>query len=107
LRFNQPCKPDQNACIECFNRTDREEVPSAHLFDSLDGLRGIAAEWLARYNEIRLHDALGNPLPARRRDQSARERTQKPMPFDRRPAPLAQNPSLTAIVMATTPAMVQ
>ena len=42
---------------------------SAYLFDSLDDVRDITAEWLERYNEIRPHDALGSRPPARYREQ--------------------------------------
>ena len=69
IRFIQPGKPDQNAFIERFNRTYREEVLTPYLFDSIEDVRQITDEWLERYNEIRPHDALGSLPPARYRER--------------------------------------
>ena len=54
----------QPAYIERFNRTDREEVLDAYLFDDLQEVRYVTEHWLEEYNTIRLHEALQG-LPPR------------------------------------------
>jgi putative transposase len=63
-RYIQLGKPDQNAFIERFNRTYRTGVLNAYMFESLEQVREITAEWLQSYNEERSHDALAGLPPA-------------------------------------------
>jgi putative transposase len=69
LRYIQPGKPNQNAFIERFNRTFRHELLDAYVFESLDQVRELSAQWMQVYNEARPHDALAGLPPATYRAQ--------------------------------------
>lgn len=81
LWYIQPGKPDQKAFIERYNRTYRTEVLNAYVFESLDQVREITAEWVQSYNEERPHDAVAGRPPATYRAQ-----------LEARSSPLAVSP---------------
>ena len=71
LAYIQPGKPAQNAFIERFNRTYREAVLDAYLFDTVPEAQAITENWLDEYNAIRPHEALENVPPYQYQPQFA------------------------------------
>jgi putative transposase len=63
LAFIERGKPNQNAYIERFNRSDRTELLDAWVFTTLDEVRALTEAWRVRYNTTRCHDALGRVPP--------------------------------------------
>ena len=65
IQYIQPGKPVQNSFIERFNRSYRQEILSAFLFERIPQVRELTEEWISIYNRQRPHDSLNGLTPER------------------------------------------
>ncbi len=61
--FIQPGKPYQNGYIERFNRTFREDVLDAYVFENFSQLMITSDKWQEQYNSGHPHQSLGGLTP--------------------------------------------
>ncbi len=64
LDFSRPGKPQDNALVESFNGSFRDECLNVNWFMSLSDARDKIEAWRMEYNEWRPHTSLGNRAPA-------------------------------------------
>jgi putative transposase len=69
LDFIQPGKPTQNAFIESFNGTFRDEFLNLHWFTDMDDVKELTEAWRIEYNTDRFHSSLGGLAPAEFKQQ--------------------------------------
>jgi putative transposase len=63
IDFSRPGKPTDNAFIETFNGSLRDECLNVHWFETISEARRLIEDWRIDYNESRPHMALGNIPP--------------------------------------------
>ena len=73
FKYIQPGKPTQNGYVERFNKSYRQGVLDAYMFDHIDEVREVSQTWIDDYNNHRPHDACGGlpPKVYRRKKEQA------------------------------------
>ena len=71
LLYIQPGHPEQNAYIERYNRTVRQEWLNQNIFESLEEVQDQATAWLWQYNYNRPHMGNGGITPIQKLKQAA------------------------------------
>ena len=56
----QSRKPNQNAFVESFNRSFRDPVLNANLFNSVDQAQEAADDWVQNHNEFSPYEFVGD-----------------------------------------------
>jgi putative transposase len=68
IDYIEPGCPYQNAYVERFNRTYRDDVLNSYIFNNLNEVKQITEEWIEIYNNERPHDSLNNMTPVEYRN---------------------------------------
>lgn len=63
LHFIRPGRPQENAFVESFNGSVREECLNQHCFGSLEEAEAIIGNWHEDYNKVRPHSSLNDATP--------------------------------------------
>ena len=63
IDFSRPGKPMDNALVESFNRSFRDECLNVNWFLSMEDAREKIDRWRVEYNEFRPHSSLGDLTP--------------------------------------------
>ncbi|WP_438012799.1 transposase [Psychrobacter raelei] len=64
IDYIDPGSPYQNAYIEQFNRSYRNEILDCYLFNNLNEVSNLTESWIKVYNTQRPHDSLKYLTPA-------------------------------------------
>lgn len=71
LVYIQPGKPQQNAYVERYNRTVRQEWLGQYIFETIEEVRDHATRWLWTYNNERPNMGNGGITPAQKLKRAA------------------------------------
>ncbi len=71
LRYIQPGKPQQNAYVERYNRTVRQEWLSRYIFENIEEVQDHAARWLWTYKNERPNMGIGGITPVQKLKMAA------------------------------------
>lgn len=63
MDFSRPGKPTDNALVESFNGSLRDECLNVHWFLSLEDAQEKIEHWRQEYNQYRPHSSLNNQTP--------------------------------------------
>ena len=76
MEFSRPDKPTDNAFIESFNGSLRDECLNVHWFDDLTDAKEKLQAWRREYNESRPHRSLDELSPLEFKAQWAERRSE-------------------------------
>ncbi|MBL4919453.1 IS3 family transposase [Szabonella alba] len=71
LNHIQPGQPQQNAYVERYNRTVRNEWLDLYIFETIEEAQEIATDWLWTYNNERPNMGIGGITPAQKLKMAA------------------------------------